>query len=126
MMEVFKIKGPDGQWHDFSGKIQRKGISWSRDDLDGEESGRTMDGVMHRAKVAVKRNMSFKLMKMSREDLAYLDDCLSQETFTLRYFDLHGSMEKEFYCSQLKATFVDVGDGINGTWADGEFNIHEI
>ena len=124
MATVFQILS-GSTWHDYSDCIEWKGLKWSRDDVDGNEAGRTMDAEMHRAKIAAKRNLSFKICESRQARLAALDDDLSQETFTARYLDLHGVMEKEFYCSKFSADLYTVYDE-DGIWGNGSFNIHEI
>lgn len=119
-MDVLKINN-----HDYSEYIQRKGIDWARNDLDSDKTGRTMDGVMHRAKVAEKRTCSYKLMEMPRNKLAQLDDDLKAETFQATYLDLHGVQTRTFYCSSFKATCEQV-DGEYDAWGDASFTMIEV
>lgn len=119
-MDVLKING-----HDYSHYIQRKGLDWSRNDLDSDKATRTMDGVMHRAKIAAKRTCSYKLMDLPRAKLAQLDDDLSAETFSATYLDLHGVQTKTFYCSSFKATCDEV-NGDDSVWDDATFTMIEV
>lgn len=111
--------------HDYSGKIERKGVSWERNDLDGDDAGRTMDGIMHRAKVDTKRKLGYKLMNMTRAELAQLDTDLSSDTFSATYLDLHGVQTRTFYCTSFKATTEQVCDE-DGEWGDATFNMIEV
>lgn len=119
-MDVLKINN-----HDYSKHIKRKGLAWARNDLDSDKTGRTMDGKMHRAKVAEKRTCSFELMELSRTELAQLDDDIRQETFQATYLDIHGLQTRTFYCSSFKATCEQV-DGDNDAWDDASFTMIEV
>ena len=112
--------------HDYSRYVERKGLSWSRDDLDADEAGRTMDGVMHRSKITDKRNHTIKLVCAPESVLAQLDTDVSTETYTATYKDLHGTMTKEFYTNSFKATLNVVDDEGEGDWGEATFNMHEV
>ena len=119
-MEILIING-----HDYSKYIKAKGFNWARNDLDSEQSTRTKDGRMRRDKITTKRQLRYAAMGMSRELLAQLDDDLSAATFRAKYTDLHGAMEREFYCSSFSATLNSASvDG--GSWDTAEFTLTEI
>lgn len=112
-------------WHDWSDIAKRSGIGWSRNDLDAESSGRTLDGLMHRTKVTTKRKISYELMPDRQSRYADLDDDLSQPTFQAEYADLHGTLTKTFYCSSFSCTLdEDIDD--DPEWSGGSFNIIEV
>lgn len=119
-MEILVING-----HDYSGKIKRKGVGWSRNDLDSDKTGRTKNGVMRRDKITTKRKLSYELMNMTREELAQLDTDLSAATFTAKYLDLHGVMTKSFYCSTFAATLASVSD-TDSEWDSASFSMTEV
>lgn len=119
-MEVLIING-----HDYSRYVERKGVAWERNDLDGDDSGRTMDGLMHRAKITTKRKLGYKLMHMTRQLMAQLDDDLSEETFSATYLDLHGKQTRTFYCTSFKATTAEVLNE-DGDWEEASFNMIEV
>lgn len=119
-MEVLLING-----HDYSGFIESKGVSWSRNDVDSDKTTRTKDGRMRRDKITTKRKISYNMMHMTRSELAQLDDDLSQDTFSATYLDLHGAQTREFYCSSFSATNDTVYDE-DGQWSGATFNIIEV
>lgn len=119
-MDVLTING-----HDYAHYIQRKGVAWTRNDLDGDEAGRTLDGVMHRAYISRKRTLAYTLMELPREKLAQLDDDLSAETFSATYLDLHGVQTRTFYCTSFKATTEEV-TGDESSWGDASFTMIEV
>lgn len=119
-MEVLIINGVD-----YSKYIEAKGVGWSRNDVDSEKTTRTKNGKLRRYKITTKRKLSYKLMKMTRDLLAQLDDALSASTFSATYMDLHGKMTRIFYCSSFSATLesaYEEGD----TWGDASFDIIEV
>lgn len=119
-MEVLVING-----HDYSRYVERKGMGWSRNDLDSDKTTRTRDGRMRRDKITEKRKLSFTVFHMTQDQLAQLDDDLSEDTFSATYLDLHGVQTREFYCSAFSAD-LDVVRGEAGIWTGGTFNMIEV
>lgn len=119
-MEVLIING-----HDYSRFIERKGYGWSRNDIDGENTTRTKAGTMRRQKIATKRKLSYSVMNMTQDELAQLDDDLSEATFSATYLDLHGEMTGIFYCSSFSATLAECFDG-DAAWDGAAFSMVEV
>lgn len=119
-MEVLVING-----HDYSQFVEAKGCGWSREDLDSDKTKRTKDGKLRRDKIATKRKLSYKMIGMSRPELAQLDDDLSAATFSATFLDLHGVMTRTFYCSSFSATLDAVYDE-DGEWSGAAFNMIEV
>lgn len=119
-MEVLIING-----HDYSRYVERKGVAWSRNDLDSEKTVRTKDGFLRRNKIGTKRKLSYNMVNMSRELLAQLDDDLSAATFGATYLDLHGVMSKSFYCSSFSATLAECS-GEDSEWDSATFSMTEV
>lgn len=117
-MELFIING-----HDYSRYVEWGGYDWSRNDIDSDKSNRTKGGKMRRKRITTKRKLGFKILDMPREDLAALDDDLSLESFTMKYRDLHGEMEGEFYCSSFSCKLTNA---LTDTWGDGSFHLIEM
>lgn len=124
-MELLIIIAPNGERHDYSKFVKSKGYGWSREDLDSDKTVRVKSGNMRRYKIGTKRKLSYEVMNMTREQLAQLDNDLSQSTYTAIYFDLHGKMQKRFYTSSFSATLSDLYDS-DGTWGDASFNMIEV
>lgn len=121
MTEVLVING-----HDYSQCVESKGVAWERNDLDSDKTGRSnLTGEMYRQKVGTKRKVSYRLMNMTRAELAQLDDDLSEEFFSAKYLDLHGVMTKTFYCSSFKATIENVYSDDESVWGDASFSMIE-
>ena len=121
MAEVLVINN-----HDYSRYVEAKGVAWERNDLDSDKTGRSnLTGEMYRQKVGTKRKVSYRLMNMTRAELAQLDDDLSEEFFSAKYLDLHGVMTKTFYCSSFKATIENVYSEDESVWGDASFSMIE-
>lgn len=119
-MEVLIING-----HDYSPYVKMNGISWSRNDLDSDQTKRTKDGVMRRQKIGTKRKIAYEVINATREILAQLDIDLSEATFSATYRDLHGTQTRTFYCSAFNAK-LDWVDGDRDVWDNGSFNMIEV
>lgn len=119
-MEVLVING-----HDYSKYVERKGYSWSRNDLDSPSSGRPKNGDMRRIKVTEKRDLQFKLVSIPEKELAQLDTDISNNTYQMTYRDLHGVKTKTFYSSKMSATMVQV-DGDEAIWEGASFTATEV
>lgn len=117
--EVLIING-----HDWTRLIQSKGYGWSRNDLDSADTGRPKNGLMRRDKVGAKRKLTFKTMPATREELAKLDDDLSQTFFSATYLDLHGVMTRTFYCTAFETSVDTVDEDYEG-WMSASFSIVE-
>lgn len=111
--------------HDYSQYVERKGMAWSRNDLDSEKTTRTKDGKMRRDKISTKRKMTFTMINMTQEQLAQLDDDLSEATFPATYLDLHGITTKTFYCSSFSAVLAECR-GENAEWEGATFSVTEV
>ena len=119
-MDVLIING-----HDYSRFIERKGVGWSRNDLDSEKTTRTKDGTLRRSKICTKRKLSYTLANMTQAEMAQLDDDLSADTFKAAYLDLHGTRTSTFYCSSFSATLAECADD-NAVWVGASFNMTEV
>lgn len=119
-MEVLKIGGVD-----YSAHIEGKGIGWSRNDVDSEKTKRVKDGTMRRSKITTKRKLSYKLIHMTRGQLAALDDVLNEPTFSATYLDLHGQQTRKFYCSSFSAT-LESAYSEDGEWGGAAFDMIEV
>ena len=120
MEAVFQIDGVD-----FTHSIIEGGIKWSRNDLDSEQSGRTLDGVMHRSRTAVKRKLSVSCMPMDTEQMIRLNDALYPEFIQVTYLDpIDGITTRTFYGSTVDSTTQITMDGVT-RWEDTSFNLIE-
>lgn len=125
-MNILQILSASGQWHDYSKYVQRRGLGWSRNDIDTENTLRTKSGLLRRDKITTKRTCNYTMMPMPQDITAQLDDDLSQSTFTAIYSDLHSTQNRRFYCSSFGATLSEVTSNGDELWEDASFNMIEV
>lgn len=111
--------------HDWSRFIEWRGYGFSRNDLDDETTTRTKGGTMRRKKITEKLTIPLKTMSMSQENLAALNEDLSQQTFAATVQTLNGPVTKEFYCSSFKTSLIGVVNGVE-MWDGAEFTLIEV
>lgn len=107
MTMVFKINGIDMLPY-----IAQKGIKWVRNDLDGSNAGRTMDGTMHRERVATKIRMDITCMPLRSEDASVVLNAIYPEYVEVEYTDpMYGHVIKTMYSNNIPATYLDTKTG---------------
>lgn len=109
---VFKINGVN-----ILPFISQKGIKWQRNDLDGSNAGRTMDGTMHRDRVTSKIRLDITCLPLSSEDAKTVLNAISPEYVEVEYIDpMHGRVTKSMYSNNIPATYIntktDMWEGI--------------
>lgn len=113
---------------DYIGSIlMQDGIKVSREDLDSEDSQRTMDALMHRVRIGVKLKASVAMIPLVTEEFAALSQAISPETVDIKILNPHTAAQEthSFYCSSI-ATASMYDDGVDCTWSGGSFNIIEV
>ena len=122
---------------DYTPYVQSTGLGWTRNDLDDESSGRTLDAVMHRKRVAQKRTLQIKMRRMNSGTIKQLCADLSPKTLFISYpdpevFDTSVTppvytRSLQVYGTQVQATLV-FGDqpGDVMYWDDISFQLTEV
>lgn len=100
---ILKINGID-----ITPYIEQKGIKWQRNDLDGPNAGRTMDGTMHRGRVASKVRLDITCLPLKTEDAQVVLNAIYPEYVEVEYTDpMYGLSHKTMYSNSNPATYVD-------------------
>lgn len=100
---VLKIDGVDIMPY-----IEQNGIKWQRNDLDGENAGRTMDGIMHRERVSSKVRLDVTCLPLRTEDAGKILKAIYPEYVEVEYTDpMDGLCTKTMYSNNNPATYVD-------------------
>lgn len=100
---VLKINGVD-----ILPFVVEKGIKWQRSDLDGENAGRTMDGIMHRSRVASKIRLDITCLPLSSENAMTVLNAIYPEYVTVEYLDpMYGLVTKTMYSNNNPATYIN-------------------
>lgn len=97
--------------------IVEKGIKWQRNDLDGSNAGRTMDGTMHRDRVSTKVRLDITCLPLSSEDASMVLNAIFPEYVEVEYTDpMYGLVYKTMYSNNTPATYIntvtDMWEGI--------------
>ena len=103
--------------------------SYNEEDLSSEQTGRTLDGTMHKDVVATKQYYDCKWNKLSWTDAATLLSAVAGKTqVVLTYADpkTAGSfITGNFYIGQRSAKALNLRDE-NNTWGDISFQFIQI
>ena len=67
--------------------VASDGLKYTRSDLDGENAGRTMDGVMHRDRIASKIRWDVTCKLLSAEELAVVLSLIEPEFVEVTFTD---------------------------------------
>ena len=101
---VLKINGTD-----ITPFIEQKGIKWQRSDLESSTAGRTMDGLMHRGRVASKIRLDITCMPLRSEDAAIVLNAIYPEYVEVEYLDpMYGQVTKTMYSNNNPATLAHI------------------
>lgn len=100
-------------------------LNWERNDIDDSDSGRTLDGEMHRKRITSKRKMSVTCKRMTTDQIQALCAALAPEYVDVTYLDPElGVVTKTFYSSQLtSAVWGCVGE--TTYWDNAQFSLIE-
>lgn len=91
---------------DITNYIAYNGIKWTRYDIDSPQSGRTMDGLLHRGRVATKIKMEISCRPLTAEELNHLLNLLLPEYITVQYVDpMYGTITKTMYANNNPAQY---------------------
>ena len=100
-------------------------FGWSIQDVSAPDSGRTLDAVMHKERVARKEKIELKCLGKTPEVAAEILQLFAEEYFTVTYrCPLTNSVQsKVFYCGDQSAPYYWWCDG--GRHESISFNIIE-
>lgn len=107
--------------------VAHQGIKWQRSDLDDPNAGRTLDGVMHRGRVASKIRLDITCRPLRSEEAKVVLNAIFPEYVTVEYTDpMYGSTIKKMYSNNNPATHMMLQpDGIEW-WQDITFPLIEV
>ena len=73
-----------GSWVDITPYIAWQGLTFSRNDIDGPDAGRTMNGTMQRFRVNTKEKMQINTIPLTKAQSARIQSLIFPESFTVR------------------------------------------
>lgn len=81
------------------------GFKWQRYDIDDPNTGRTLDGLMHRGRVATKIRLDIKCRPLTATELNTVLNAILPEYVTVTYSDpMLGLVTKTMYSNNNPAT----------------------
>lgn len=97
--------------------VAQRGIKWQRNDIDGENAGRTLDGTMHRDRITSKVRLDVSCLPLSTEDVKTVLNAIYPEYVEVTYTDpMYGLITKTMYSNNNPATYIntktDLWEGI--------------
>ena len=87
--------------------IAQQGVKWQRNDLDGENAGRMLDGVMRRNRVGTKIRLDITCRPLTSSEAQVVLTAIMPEYVTVRYTDPQaGVVEKRMYSNNNPASYL--------------------
>ena len=111
---------------DITAYVERNGIKYSVNDVD-KDAGRTLDGTMHRGRIATKVRLDVKCVPMNELMLQAILQKLRPTSFNVTYTDpYYGEITKKMYSNNYSATLrFEDAQGVR-QYKDFEFPLVEI
>ena len=84
------------------------GVKWQRSDIDSADAGRTMDGEMHRGRVATKIRLDVTCRPLTTTEASTVLSAIAPEYVTVTYTDpmAGGTRTAKMYANNNPATFM--------------------
>ena len=106
--------------------IVEDGIKWTRFDVEAPDTGRTLNGVMHRGRVAVKVRLDVTCRPLTAAETATVLNAIAPEFVTVRYEDpMFGSVTKTMYSNNIPTICATVYEDGTARWEGLEFPLIE-
>lgn len=111
---------------DITSYIASEGLQWKLSDLDSDQAGRTLDGVMHRARIDSKVTLDVACRPLRAPEARILLNAIFPEFVQVQYDDpAYGVVTRTMYSNNRPAAFWQVGsDGVD-EWAGINFPLIE-
>ena len=97
------------EWFDITPWIAWQGLTFSRNDVDSPDAGRTMSGLMMRGRVASKEKMEVKTVQLTKAQSSRLQTLLFPESIQVRvtpYPRTNSAHIMKMYSNNVKTTYV--------------------
>lgn len=106
--------------------VAHQGIKWQRNDLDAPDAGRTLDGVMQRARVSSKIRLDITCRPLKSDEAKIVLNAIYPEYVSVEYTDpMQGLVTKQMYSNNNPASHMLLQpDGVEW-WNDITFPLIE-
>lgn len=113
---------------DITNYIAYKGFKWQRSDIDASDSGRTMDAVMHRGRVATKIRLDITCRPLTSTEAQTVLTAVLPEYITVKYTDpMEGTeVTKQMYSNNNPASYLQHRPGMDDLWEGITFPLIEV
>jgi hypothetical protein len=108
-MTVEIYNNATSQWVDITPWIAWQGLTFSRNDVESWDAGRSMDGLMHRGRIAVKEKMNVQTVQLTRAQSSMLQTLIHPQSFSVRvtpYPRTNMAHTMTMYTNNVKTTYV--------------------
>lgn len=98
--------------------IAFKGVKWTRNDVDSPDTGRTMDAVMHRGRVASKIRLDISCKPLTDSEASTVLNAIYPEYVTVQYTDpqVGGLVTRTMYSNNNPASYLLNREGQEDLW----------
>lgn len=112
----------------FARYVAADGFKWTRNDLDSDDAGRTLDGVMHRGRIAIKAKLDISCIPLTSAQLKTVLSAIEPETVSVTYTDPQRGSERtaQFYATSVPASFLMRDRGGVERWGGVSFSLVEV
>lgn len=118
---TFTINGVD-----MTPYIAYGGLKWSRNDIDAPNTGRAMNGLMYRGRVATKIRLDVTCRPLTSDELRLVLNTIQPEYVTVTYDDpMYGLVTKTMYANNNPAVFQLNKDDGRQYWSGVTFPLVE-
>lgn len=91
---------------DMTPYIATGGVKWQRNDIDSPDTGRAMDGMMYRGRVATKIRLDITCRLLRADELRIVLNAILPEYVTVTYDDpMYGRVTKTMYSNNNPAVY---------------------
>ena len=126
-MKVEILDQQTNMYVDITKYIKFGGVKWQRSDIDSPDAGRTLDGLMHRGRVATKIRLDINCRPLKTEEIKVVLNLIYPQYITVRYTDpmAGGLVEKSMYSNNNPATFMMLRPNGDSWWSEISFPLIE-
>ncbi len=111
---------------DITDFIAEKGVKWSRNDIDGPNTGRSMTGLMIRDRIATKIRLDITCRELDETDMGTLQNLIYPVFVSVSYKDpLQGDVTKTMYSNNNSATLDCIDTAGKRRWGSVTFPLIE-
>lgn len=122
-----EIRNSQGDYVDITEYIAFGGLKWSRNDVDSPDTGRTLDGIMHRGRVSTKIRLDITCHPLKANELAIVLNLILPEYIYVRYDDpMYGNVVKLMYSNNNPASYCILKPDGTEYWSDITFPLIEV